>query len=1198
LQPGANRCTLIAMRTDVTGNAEAANPTLVRALAAGRAVLVLGQRHSPGLLDSLKRDLAAITGQDDIGDFVRLLASISDDSSLEGLRRAFERHPAAPNLLAMAENPWAYVLTSAIDPQVHEAFQRAGAPSRQLRVLFAGRAGTLSRSGHGTLTLLRLFGALEEREVAYRPPASDLELKRRTRLELALVLNELPVLIGPGGQLVVVGVGSDDWLDVETLALSCADLPEGSVHWFSSTEQPFSVEALEKHFGNRLRLYSRSLTEELAATATEEEKDALDRAREHLVHPASRRITLGPNGTSATVTFSPQEWQRLAQVAIVLDDEVTHKRPSIGEEQERQAFRDFLYRVQRVPDWEGVARGFLFKRNMADSLLERVERELAAPRSVHASDVVGNRITLRSSRLPLLVEGPPASGKSRLLHWLAYQLRLRGHLVVYVLPTRGRTSFEQIERVCRLLEERTQASCAVIVDNLDKDDYEQLSELLASSGRRSVLIGAITSLRTGPAIADDGSLDARYSRRASYIPFLLPSRLDEAEADRFLGFLAERKFPDLQLAQNVIRKRLFFLLLYRLLPDSRGNIHLAVGQEYERLANALERHLEAAAPTEDEPSASWQAQLAAVRAALFSSTEQFESPIETSPFRHDPVVVSAVQLALFCSQIERPLSLDLLLRTQGNLFLRSYQAFSRAMEETALLQESVLDGEGTIGVEAEHPFVADVTLRTLLPDRPAQLSLVSSLIKSIRWDYSALPGENPDQDYVVSVLQAVGPRGASEEKFASPASLEQLVELLDEVRLVHGARLPQLLLLEANTLRLLANIAISKFEDSIERCQTAIDILIDAEQILAARRPSASRSAQLQNVLTTRAVVNGFISGACLREYEDADTEQRSTLRVMLRQHLDEVNRDTVRARSMGRASYYPLDVSFWAHRDQLEQLPDLSDEERVSLLAKLESVLEIATEEPIETGQYDLYQRRVADLAQLQGDTEVVEAIAVELRAKGDFSADCIFARRKAIEPGSRTIRSADAAKEALSDLLALGPAIFGNEQALALMHHLWLGAHLGGQAIGGEKPVLARCTSQDWNTLRRVLEARLALSSNEANPYLNFCLAWTLLSLDEPIVAMQILRANEALAIGNRRRVGTLAIVTDENGAPVEYSGTVRRIDGQQVVLYVSRLLSEIRVPPRVQAELAVSVRVGDEWRFGLGVNYQGAMPVALPS
>lgn len=163
--------------------------------------------------------------------------------------------------------------------------------------------------------------------------------------------------------------------------------------------------------------------------------------------------------------------------------------------------------------------------------------------------------------------------------------------------------------------------------------------------------------------------------------------------------------------------------------------------------------------------------------------------------------------------------------------------------------------------------------------------------------------------------------------------------------------------------------------------------------------------------------------------------------------------------------------------------------------------------------------------------------------------------------------------------------------------MHHLWIGSHLGGQPIGGEEPVCAKCTREDWITWRRILEARLAIPANEASPYLNFCLAWALLSLDEPVHALQVLRSNEALAIGNRRRVGTLAVVCDREGTPAVYQGTVRRAEGQQVLLYVPRLLSEVRAPARVQAELAVAIHVGDEWSFGLGLNYQGVLPVPLP-
>ena len=125
------------------------------------------------------------------------------------------------------------------------------------------------------------------------------------------------------------------------------------------------------------------------------------------------------------------------------------------------------------------------------------------------------------------------------------------------------------------------------------------------------------------------------------------------------------------------------LLLYRLLPDSRGNIHLSLAQEYERLVTALERHLEES--DGDAPqSTAWQEQLAEARAALFPNLSAEDEQSDESPFRHAPEMVEAVQLALLCSLIERPLSLDLLLRAQSSRFLRTYQAFSRAMAETAL----------------------------------------------------------------------------------------------------------------------------------------------------------------------------------------------------------------------------------------------------------------------------------------------------------------------------------------------------------------------------------------------------------------------------------------------------------------------------------------------------------------------------------
>src|SRR5207248_3037268 len=123
---------------------------------------------------------------------------------------------------------------------------------------------------------------------------------------------------------------------------------------------------------------------------------------------------------------------------------------------------------------------------------------------------------------------------------------------------------------------------------------------------------------------------------ASFIPFPIPSRLTDQEADRFLEFLAEKNYSNRTLAKEDMQQQLFLLLLYRLLPDSRGNIHLSLAQEYERLVTALERHLEESDGDAPQSTSAWQEQLAAARAALFPNLPAEAEQSEQSPFRHAP----------------------------------------------------------------------------------------------------------------------------------------------------------------------------------------------------------------------------------------------------------------------------------------------------------------------------------------------------------------------------------------------------------------------------------------------------------------------------------------------------------------------------------------------------------------------------------
>ena len=107
----------------------------------------------------------------------------------------------------------------------------------------------------------------------------------------------------------------------------------------------------------------------------------------------------------------------------------------------------------------------------------------------------------------------------------------------------------------------------------------------------------------------------------------------------------------------------------------------------------------------------------------------------------------------------------------------------------------------------------------------------------------------------------------------------------------------------------------------------------------------------------------------------------RAALRDRILAGLEEVERLAAKSRALGTSSFYPLDVTFWAYRDTLEQLPDVTDEERIRFLERMEEVLDLADEEPIEANQMDRYRRRAVNLAQLEGNFPLSQQMADAMR-------------------------------------------------------------------------------------------------------------------------------------------------------------------------------------------------------------------------
>src|SRR4051795_7854572 len=130
---------------------------VVGCVAEGRAVLLLGQRHTPGLVDVLADDVAALGSVDRLGSFTAQMQTLASTSALEPVRRAFMRHDPGPDMQLVADCPWSLVLLSAVDPVPSLAFARP-LSSRRVRQIYATRRmpPITSSRNPSSLTVVRL----------------------------------------------------------------------------------------------------------------------------------------------------------------------------------------------------------------------------------------------------------------------------------------------------------------------------------------------------------------------------------------------------------------------------------------------------------------------------------------------------------------------------------------------------------------------------------------------------------------------------------------------------------------------------------------------------------------------------------------------------------------------------------------------------------------------------------------------------------------------------------------------------------------------------------------------------------------------------------------------------------------------------------------------------------------------------------
>ena len=970
----------------------------------------------------------------------------------------------------------------------------------------------------------------------------------------------MPQLLGTRGVLVVEGMAANAWLDnVSWAALGqvLRKIPTGRTFWFG-----WAPSSLREALAEDVNFVGERLTSAIAAWESDTELSAhLAAGRKSVFGVDDHIVTVGVGKSRKSVRFSAKDWSEIRRVGSAIDDAELDQLHVLEYDEPAGGLAGFAGRAHiGVPDWAAAARGYCFRRDATDSLADAVVEYLSSPKRSLLDPTGGGQM-----RRPLFLSGPPAIGKSVGLLRVAWELRRTHRLfVLWLLPGLSGLDPVQVERICRMTETRGLPWTVLVVDGAPPEECIRLLDKMLSDGRRVILLGSET------AFVEENEPAHGYRR------FPIDMTLSPREASEWSGFLAKHGLQD-----PGAGGRDFLSRLSAVLPEVGYGSTAALLQEYERVIRAAE-------PVGSQTTAD-EGPLAQQLRELFP--ELVRDPSIEQPagrFEGDPFVRDLLELILFCARADLPVATDTLFVLLGSDLLNSFDRLQEAFGKTALVQEVEMDNEGTIGLTTAHRLHAQWLLRAIRPTAAVQLDVLRDLVERVPWDLDAYPGDNPVQDYVIRVLRQVGPHRGAANDYGSVAALRALADILQTIWVKHGKRHPVLLSLEAIIRGDIAKQDEEATSDEKRRqCKAALELLDAAIEVLRARGPSDARSFQLQRALTLAADIRGTELNVVLRGGAPSPSEIQGILK--------ELQADVMMARSYD-TRYPPLDILYWANRDARKLLASVgvdAPDFDVELLSTMQMALEVAEEEQIiDEEQRSRLEGRRIELDQILGKAPLAHERAAEMRTRGNFTGEIILSRIAVDEAERHPVTCRDE----LARFLGFGPAVVSDVRALRYLCRLWIDGWAGPD-FGKGGVVCCPAPETAWEQLQHVALARLAVLEDSEHPLTTFLLGWAQLQLGDADSARETFRRLERRSIGMRRRIGELAIVSNEDGRARLFGARVQARKGDRVVLRIDGLGAVLEMRPDVETMVAPSgLQIGEVARVAIAINYRGLQVKAL--
>jgi len=1108
----------------------------------GPAALLLGQAHLR-LGGSLDPFLAAISRKLSVDSLTTLSYSIlftptaSVDPALQEWLDAKSRTFAtSPQLDVIAQYAWIGVWCSAIDTLWAEAFENSW---REVQKVFSENFHSPDPRNRKRLHCTFLFGSISRVESDERAPLSRLDyLRRRGRSQT--LANRIPPVLGPTGTLAIDGYSPYDWFSPEDLVDVVAQMQPGQCHLFTATEDLLAIPEIQELVMHGLLVpHEKSLATILAegnragvvALGTRAEEGDL------------QRLVPFQEGTRSV----PRDiWVTLSSSAHLLDEAVLADPWPLSGDAKYSEFRRFLGNSEGRPDWEGIARGFTFRRDF-ETALERRVIEYATRRELHDH--------------PIVLHGATGTGKTIALSSLAFRLaKQRTYPVIYIDRRTERFDRRAVDRFCQWAEDQGAPASIVIWDGMNNDlaTYEELARYFAGRGRRVVLV--VSSYRI---------MGTQTTRAANVV--LAQDELTKGEVSRLDQFLGQFDNSLKTLTRfGMASDSTFFAFLYRLLPPTRAAMRGGLVRELERVERTLaERSASTQGEYEPRTAMGW----ALLKAGLlpdigYDQAESIEIAGEEFSAAED-----LTSLIMVPAQFGLAIPLELLLRATGQ---DGYTGLPKLLADIDLVRW-VEDRAGNFLLTARSSLEAQIIVRSRLGTAGAEAEYASRLLVEVKDRDIALSGP-AEVGFAVNLVRAFAAEGPAAGRYRP--EYRTLATALRELREERGQAIPRLMLQEAHLLR---EWAMRQADDDRE---SKLRALVDASNILLTALQSEP-SASLRSSLNVELASTFGAHAQALSMVPDAVDE---------RIHLfSEARAAALQARAV-EASYHPVDVLTWTTMDLIHD-GILDEAERAEAIADVLSAFELIDPQELDSSQLERYHRRRQQFAESVGDVHLAEDAFEALASQGSGAGVYLRARAiadPAVIPQPMSARDALNVEAALEYLAQYRDLVLNDVRCLNLQLDLWWILHAKQHPFADERYCVPLNTSEWRQAHTMILELEGTGRTYREVPLL-FLRGLAEFHLGDYTSAFDTFSEVEHRSdeVSGRRRIVRSYLASTAGGRPVVYSGTVVWVsdDLRRGEIFVDELRRRVSFIPREfgSRELTHGMGVND---FHIGFNFLGVI------